>query len=132
MSQRSRKEWFFFRSNGAYYSHKSSISDICRYAKVQDATLELKYDKACVLNQEEVLRLNPDAFGIATWNYDGKHDIAAMKEELLNNPGYAETKAVKNKEVYTFSGAHILSVSQYTVKAVEELARQAYPDKFSS
>lgn len=121
-----QKRLVFIRSNGAYYSPQASFNDVCKYAKVRNALDELHYDKAGFVNQEAVVQLNPDVFLLAGWNYDGQHDPKQMEKELLNNPGYLTTDAVKNKRVYTVPAKHVLSVSQYIVNAVEDLANAVY------
>ena len=121
------KSVIFMRDNGgAYYSPQSSFNEICRYAKVRNALTGLHYDKPMDISQEEVIRLNPDAFLLSDWNYDGKHDANIAKKALLDNPSYQSTKAIQNKEIYILPLAHLLAVSQYTVEAVADLARVAY------
>lgn len=121
------KSVIFMRDNGgAYYSPQSSFNEICRYAKVRNALTGLHYDKPMDISQEEVIRLNPDAFLLSDWNYDGKHDANIAKKALLDNPSYQSTKAIQNKEIYILPSAHLLAVSQYTVEAVADLARVAY------
>lgn len=121
-----QKRIVFIRSNGAYYSPESSFNDVCKFAQVRNALAELHYDKAGFVNQEAVVNLDPDVFILAGWNYDGKHDPKQMEEDVLQNPGYQTTAAVKNKRVYTLPGRHMLSVSQYMVNAVEDLAEAVY------
>lgn len=126
-----QKRVVFVRSNGAFYRPESSFMDICRYANVKDATEDLHYTQSGILSQEEVVRLNPDAFVIPVWNYDGKHDQVQMKAEILSNPSYQTTKAGKNKNVIMLPAAHVLAVSQYTVNAVEDIAKAVYPENFN-
>ena len=121
-----RKRIVFMRSNGAYYSPEASFNDVCKYAQVRNALEELHYDKPGIVNQEAVVQLNPDVFVLPGWNYDGQHDPKQMEEELLNNPGYQTTDAVKNRKVYTVPAKHVLCVSQYIVNAVEDLADAVY------
>ena len=61
-----QKRVVFIRSNGVFYRPESSFMDICRYANVKDATEDLHYTQSGILSQEEVVRLNPDAFVIPT------------------------------------------------------------------
>ena len=124
-----QKRVVFIRSNGVFYRPESSFMDICRYANVKDATEDLHYTQSGILSQEEVVRLNPDAFLIPVWNYDGKHDPVQMKAEILSNPSYQTTKAGKN--VIMLPAAHVLAVSQYTVNAVEDIAKAVYPENFN-
>ena len=116
----------FLRTNGAYYSPQASFNDVCKYAKVRNALAETGYDKPVYVTQEEIVRLNPDAFILAGWNYDGKHDPEQMEQEVLENPGYKTTTAIKNKRVLTLPAAHLLCVSQYIVYAVEDMAKAVY------
>lgn len=121
-----QKRIVFMRSNGAYYSPEASFNDVCKYAQVRNALEELHYDKPGIVNQEAVVQLNPDVFVLPGWNFDGQHDPKQMEEELLNNPGYQTTDAVKNRKVYTVPAKHVLCVSQYIVNAVEDLADAVY------
>lgn len=116
----------FLRSNGAYYSPQASFNDVCKHAKVRNALAETGYDKPVYITQEEIVRLNPDAFILSGWNYDGKHDPEQMEQEVLENPGYKTTAAIKNKRVLTLPAAHLQCVSQYIVYAVEDMAKAVY------
>lgn len=123
-----QKRIVFMRSNGAYYSPEASFNDVCKYAQVRNALAELNYDKPGIVNQEAVVQLNPDVFVLPGWNFDGQHDPKQMEEELLNNPGYQTTDAVKNRKVYTVPAKHVLCVSQYIVNAVEDMADVVYSE----
>lgn len=121
-----RKTVVFMRSNGAYYRRDMTFNDICRQAQVKNALDELDYDKPFIASQEEIVRLNPDVFILAGWNYDGQHDQKQMEESLLTDPTYSGVKAIKNKAVYTLPAVHLLSTSQYIVDAIEDMARAVY------
>lgn len=121
-----RKSIIFMHSGGAYYRRDMTFNDICRQAQVKNALDELNYDKPFIASQEEIVRLNPDVFILAGWNYDGQHDQKQMEENLLTDPAYSGVKAVKNKAVYTLPAAHLLSTSQYIVDAIEDMAQAVY------
>lgn len=121
-----RKTVVFMRSNGAYYRRDMTFNDICRQAQVKNALDELDYDKPFIASQEEIVRLNPDVFILAGWNYDGQHDQKQMEESLLTDPTYSGVKAIKNKAVYTLPAVHLLSTSQYIVDAIADMARAVY------
>ncbi len=125
-----RKRVIQLRSEGAFYAPDNSFGDVCRYAGVSDATLELKYPSAMEITQEKVVELNPDIIFVPDWNYDGKHNPGGEKQKILNNPSYRGMKAVQQGKVYTISGALVLTVSQYIADAVEEVARMSYPEVF--
>ncbi|MDO4177951.1 MAG: nitrilase-related carbon-nitrogen hydrolase [Phascolarctobacterium sp.] len=118
-------------THSTMYIPDSSFSNVCKYAGVRDAVQELKYDYQCILSQEEIVRLNPDTFVLAEWNYDGEHDVNVLAQELVTNPSYKSTNAGKNKSIVTIPAARLLSLSQYTADAVVDLAKAIYPEKFS-
>ena len=125
-----RKRVIQLRSEGAFYAPDNSFGDVCRHAGVSDATLELKYPSAMEITQEKVVELNPDIIFVPDWDYDGKHNPDGEKQKILNNPSYSGMKAVQQGNVYTISGALVLTVSQYIADAVEEVAKMSYPEVF--
>ena len=129
--QAQRKRVIQLRSEGAFYAPDNSFDDVCRYAGVSDATLELKYPSAMEITQEKVVELDPDIIFVPDWDYDGKHNPDGEKRKILNNPSYRGMKAVQQGKVYTISGALVLTVSQYIADAVEEVAKMSYPDVFN-
>ena len=125
-----RKRVIQLRSEGAFYAPDNSFGDVCRHAGVSDATLELKYPSAMEITQEKVVELNPDIIFVPDWDYDGKHNPDGEKRKILNNPSYRGMKAVQQGQVYTISGALVLTVSQYIADAVEQVAKMSYPEVF--
>lgn len=116
------------QENGSYYAPKSSFMEICRLAGMQDASEELHYDYSCTLSQEEILLLNPDVFVLEDWNYDGRHDSNELKQQILSNRAYEGTKAWQQQRVVLIPANHLLTVSQYMVEAVEDMAMAVYPE----
>lgn len=116
------------QENGSYYAPKSSFMEICRLAGMQDASEELHYDYSCTLSQEEILLLNPDVFVLEDWNYDGRHDSNELKQHILSNRAYESTKAWQQQRVVLIPANHLLTVSQYMVEAVEDMAMAVYPE----
>ena len=125
-----RKRVIQLRSEGAFYAPDNSFGDVCRYAGVSDATLELKYPSAMEITQEKIVELNPDIIFVPDWDYDGKHEIFGEQQKIMNNPSYQGMKAVREGKVYRISGALVLTVSQYIADAVEEVAKMSYPEVF--
>lgn len=125
-----RKRVILIRANGAYFSPKSSVGDVCRLAGVEDATRELSYDQPMPIPHEAVVRLNPDIFFVPNWNYDGRHDPDLLIRSIVEDSSYRTTKAVRGGEVKKLHASYILSLSQYIVDAVEEVARLSYPELF--
>ena len=116
------------QENGSYYAPKSSFMEICRLAGMQDASEELHYDYSCTLSQEEILLLDPDVFVLEDWNYDGRHDSNVLKQQILSNRAYEGTKAWQQQRVVLIPANHLLTVSQYMVEAVEDMAMAVYPE----
>lgn len=125
-----QKRVVYMRTNGAYFRPHSSFHDICNFAGVKDATLELKYEQAVVLSKEEVVALNPDVFVLVDWNYDGKHDPRQRCQEIQEDPAYQTINAIKNQQVIVLPGPHMQALSHYIVYAVEDMARAMYPELF--
>ena len=125
-----RKRVIQLRSEGAFYAPNNSFGDVCRYAGVSDATLELHYPSAMEITQEKIVELNPDIIFVPDWDYDGKHEIFGEQQKIMNNPSYQGMKAVQEGKVYRISGALVLTVSQYIADAIEEVAGMSYPELF--
>lgn len=124
------KRVILLHREGAYYMPKTSFHDVCRHANAVDATLDLRYDKAGPVSKEQVVILNPDVFVIIDFNYDGRHDVQVIKDEILNDKSYGDTNAVRNNEVYVLPGKHMLGLSHHIADAVEDLAHVLYPECF--
>ena len=77
-----------------------------------------------------MLELNPDLILTPSWDYSKKGDPDDFRRRILENPTYKDMNAVKNKQVFKIHDNYLYSTSQYTVKAVEELAQLAYPEAF--
>lgn len=125
-----RKRVIQLRSEGAFYAPDNSFGDVCRYAGVSDASLELHYPSAMEITQEKIVELNPDIIFVPDWDYDGKHEIFGEQQKIMNNPSYQGMKAVQEGKVYRISGALVLTVSQYIADAIEEVAGMSYPELF--
>lgn len=125
-----RKRVVYIKVNGASFRPQSSFHDICKFAGVKDATLELQYEQAVILSKEEVVTLNPDVFVLTDWNYDGKHDPKQLCKEIQEDPAYQTITAIKNKQVIALPGSHMQALSHYIVYAVEDMAKQIYPELF--
>lgn len=120
----------FFRTYGAYCNPYSTFNDSCRYAQIRDATWELRYDRQTLLSEEQVVRLNPDIFMIADWNFDGYHVAQKIGQSIMSNPAYKNVNAVKNNRLIILPGRYLYCLSHYLANVPEVLARQVYPERF--
>ena len=125
-----RKRVIYIQTNGATFRPESTSHDICKFAGVKEAALELNYQKNITLSKEEIVRLNPDAFVLSAWDYDGKHETQERCKEIQEDPAYQSIKAIKNHAIVALPGAHMQSLSHYIVYAIEDMAKAMYPEKF--
>ena len=116
----------FMSDKGAYYSPEHSFNDICKHAQVVNALSQLHFAKPITVGQEEIVRLDPDAFILSGWVDSTDQEPAALAHNLSQDPSYASVKAVKNKAIYTLPAKHLLCLSQYMVEASYDLARAVY------
>lgn len=109
---------------------KGTFSDVCHYAGVRNALEGVDIPYQSNLSEEKMLELNPDLILTPSWDYSKKGDPDDFRRRILENPTYKDMNAVKNKQVFKIHDNYLYSTSQYTVKAVEELAQLAYPEAF--
>ena len=77
---------------------------------------------------EVAVSLRPEVILVSQWErLTGGNRAAAF----LHHPVWAEAPAVREGRVYGINGAWISSVSHYSVKALEAIARVLHPEVFS-
>lgn len=109
---------------------KGTFSDVCHYAGVRNALEGVDIPYQSNLSEEKMLELNPDIILTPSWDYSKKGDPDDFRRRILENPTYKDMNAVKKQQVFKIHDNYLYSTSQYTVKAVEELAQLAYPEAF--
>lgn len=125
VSKNSTKRVIWLRNGGANYRPESSFNDICKHAMVKNALDELNLDKPVRVNQEEIVRLNPDLFILIDWN-GSQRTNELETDNPYNNDAYDNVKAIRNRAVFILPSRHLMCLSQYTVEAVKDLAEAAY------
>lgn len=105
---------------------KGTFSDLCHYAGVKNALEGVDIPYQSNLSEEKMLEINPDMIITPSWDYSKKGDPEEFRKKILQNPVYKNVKAVKNNRVVRLHDQYLYSTSQYTLKAVEELAQAAY------
>lgn len=105
---------------------KGTFSDLCHYAGVKNALEGVDIPYQSNLSEEKMLEINPDLIITPSWDYSKKGDPEEFRKKILNNPVYKNINAVKNNRVVRLHDQYLYSTSQYTLKAVEELAQAAY------
>lgn len=105
---------------------KGTFSDLCHYAGVKNALEGVDIPYQSNLSEEKMLEINPDMIITPSWDYSKKGDPEEFRQKILQNPVYKNVSAVKNNHVVRLHDQYLYSTSQYTLKAVEELAQAAY------
>ena len=82
------------------------------------------------ISKEQVVRVNPDIFFLATWDYDNKHNVDEYVAQIKNDPAYKDVKAIKNNQIKFVSDKYRYVASHHIVDAVEEFAKAVYPELF--
>lgn len=121
-----QKRVVFMSEKGAYYSPRHSFNDICAHAQVRNALAELNFTKPVTVAQEEIVRLNPDAFVLSGWIDKDEQEPAAVAHNLRHDASFSSVKAVQDNAIYTLPAKHLLSLSQYVVEASADLAAAVY------
>lgn len=81
-----------------------------------------QYDGWKAVTPEEVVKLNPDVIIDTT-------DDVKFANQLLHDPKFQTLNAIKNHRVYIIDPVHLMSVSQYIVRGVDDVARLLYPHR---
>lgn len=103
-----------------------TFSGLCYYAGVHNVLDGMDIPYQSNLSEEKMLELNPELIITPSWDYSKKGDPEQFRQRILQNPAYKSIKAVKNGRVQSLHDNYLYSTSQYTVKAVQELAYAAY------
>ena len=110
---------------------KGTFSDLCYYSATLNALDGIDVPHNGALSEEKMLELNPDMIITPSWEYSNQGDPEKFRQKILQNPVYASVNAIKNGKVVMVKDNYLVSTSQYTYKAAEELAMKAYPEVFS-
>ena len=77
---------------------------------------------------EVAVSLRPEVILVSEWERRSGGNRATA---FLHHPVWAEVPAVRDGRVYGINGAWLSSVSHYSVKALEAIARELHPEAFS-
>ncbi|HEX2944772.1 MAG TPA: ABC transporter substrate-binding protein [Clostridia bacterium] len=83
-----------------------------------------------VVPKEKIIEFNPDIIILPSWYYDAKNSFDGLKNKFTGDASFQTVNAVKNDRIISVPNQHISAISQYSVLAVEDVARAAYPDLF--
>lgn len=82
------------------------------------------------LSKEMVVKYNPDIISLPSWYYDSKVSFETLSKSIKDDKALAEIKAVKNNKLISLPYNHLSTTSQYSVLAIEDMAKAVYPDLF--
>ncbi|OPX43764.1 vitamin B12-binding protein [Ruminiclostridium hungatei] len=83
------------------------------------------------LSKEMIVQYNPDIISVPSWFYDtSKATPESLKKSIAQDKSLAGVKAVKNNRLISVPYNHLSTTSQYSVLAVEDMAKAAYPELF--
>lgn len=82
------------------------------------------------LSKEMVVKYNPDIILLPSWYYDTKVNFQSLSDSIKGDKALAGVKAVQNNKLISLPHKHMTTTSQYSVLAVEDVAKAAYPELF--
>ncbi len=82
------------------------------------------------LSKEMVIKYNPDIICLPSWYYDSNVSFESLSKSIKDDKSLAGINAVKNNKLISVPYKHISTTSQYSVLAVEDMAKAAYPELF--
>jgi len=117
----------------AAYGEGSTFSSIAKAAGLVNVCNAPNY--SAISKEKVVGEWRPDVLIVPAVVYNEKYEPApdtgkTLIEAVLKDPLLQSLPAVKNRQVYAITEAYRGSTSQYMAKAVEELAKVAYPSRF--
>ncbi|HEY5584738.1 MAG TPA: ABC transporter substrate-binding protein [Ruminiclostridium sp.] len=82
------------------------------------------------LSKEMVIKYNPDIISLPAWYYDSKVSFDSLSKSIKDDKSLVGVKAVKNNKLISIPYNHLSTTSQYSVLAIEDMAKAAYPELF--
>lgn len=114
--------------NAGYTAGANTLfDDIIRHAGGTNATAEGGVKGFAKISAEQVLEWQPD-FIIVGANYN---EFEQVRRQLLENPAVAATNAARSNRIILMDNRYFLTVSQFTVRAVDELVKEIYKPQAS-
>ncbi len=108
------------------------FADLLRISRIDNKALLLpSSSETAVFTKESVIEYDPDILLLPTWNFDGRSEASALKEEILHDPAYRTVRAVQENQLFYVPDKYRYVSSQHAADTVEILARTVYPEYFS-
>ncbi len=104
----------------------SSISEIIAAANGLDVAAQAGIEQFAPVSDEFIIEQNPEVILLSGWTpWD-----ATFVDTFMNNPAFADLRAVQNGRVYVANDAHLTTVSQYIVEGVKDVAAYLWPELY--
>lgn len=116
---------------GAFGGKGTTFADECNYAQLRNMILEDNVQYGAEISKEALVKMNPDLLIMPSWDFDEKKSAKQFLEDTLHDPALQSITAIQKHNLVQVHDAYLYSTSQECVYAVEELAKAAYPDKFT-
>ncbi|HXG83417.1 MAG TPA: ABC transporter substrate-binding protein [Pyrinomonadaceae bacterium] len=115
--------------NAGYTAGSNTLfDDIIRHAGGVNATAEGGIKGFGKISAEQVLEWQPD-FIIVGANHG---EFEQIRQQLLANPAIAATNAARSNHIILMDNRYFLTVSQFTVRAVDELVKEIYKPQMNA
>jgi len=109
---------------------KGTFNDICYLAGVKNGMGDIDVPQGMMVSDEKVIDIDPDVMILPSWDYSKSNDMSEFRKKVLNNPAYQNLKAVRNRKIPQINDKYLYSTSQYSIRAIEEIAHAAYPELY--
>lgn len=115
-------------STSGWVAGKGTLqAELFEAAGLRSAAAEFGINGFAKVSAERILMMDPDYLVIATGPSDTEH----QKEWLSANPALASLRAIRQNRYLAIEEPLLSTVSHRMADSVVQLARQAYPDRFT-
>ncbi len=104
----------------------STFDELCRGAWLRNGLAEAGLGANDTASREMALKVDPQIIFIPSDAYDKGTYKALTESQIYSDPALSGMNAVKNKKVFVIDARWIMSTSQFMVRAMEEMAADAY------
>lgn len=120
-----------FNFTGAMGRKDDLFDDMLNKANIRNgAAAGGLVNKGQILSKEQVIKVNPDIFLLPTWNFDNRYNRDEYCAQFMNDPAYADLKAIRQKQIIFVSDKYRYTASHHIIDAIEVLAESVYPEIF--
>ena len=118
-----------YTKNGIVGGEGSSFASAAQAAGLIDGAQRIGLKDNEQSGKETLVRINPDIIFIPSGAYNKDQYKAIEAEQIYTDPAFQGVKAVQNHQIYVIDAKWLLSYSQFNIKAIELMAKDAYSYK---